>query len=456
MLLRPTVSGLLIASLLIGVYFLIPSGLRAISSTPSPAGETTPISSKIHGAPTLFGSAGCSGSNCHSQSPADSQESPQSLWKSSQTIWTLKDPHAQSYETLLNAKSQAMMKRLYPNENHSAQQDLRCLACHANPLLVKTLESKTFTDEQVALLREGVSCEACHGAANAYRSEHVSWTDQTDREKAYSQFGLTRLYDWNVRAAQCAGCHVGAPASKDQPLRDVNHDFIAAGHPRLNFEFATYLRALPRHWSEKDRLQGNRPLPVGWEAVAWSAGATERAKAALGLLADRVERKPWPELAEFNCFSCHHDLKVAGWRPSSSGRLVWNTLFVPGHDFPGIQKTLQQGDTALLTREIAQALFLLKQPVKPLTVDALLQRLTQSQPLDWDTACQIYYALLVLKETQSLNDADKVALLNLLDQIQKILKLPRGPEVYNSPREYDPSPLPSLFGQALSLLKKGG
>ena len=120
--------------------------------------------------------------------------------------------------------------------------------CHVNP----TLAAKSDPHSK-ALHAEGVSCEACHGNAEHWRFEHAGWNPKTNRDEAYGRTGMTKLFDPAVRAADCAGCHVGAPASTDMPLREVNHDLIAAGHPRLNFEFTTYLRKMPPHWAEKDR-----------------------------------------------------------------------------------------------------------------------------------------------------------------------------------------------------------
>jgi hypothetical protein len=128
---------------------------------------------------------------------------------------------------------------------------------------------------------------------------------------------MTPLYDLGERAANCLGCHVGAPADEARglPLRDMNHDMIAAGHPRLNFDFAEYLRRLPPHWQEKNRAT-DPPIEFKLNpAKAWLVGRVAHAEAACRLLADRAEKsatdesRPWPEFAEYNCAACHHNLK---------------------------------------------------------------------------------------------------------------------------------------------------
>jgi hypothetical protein len=66
-----------------------------------------------------------------------------------------------------------------------------------------------------------------------------------------------------------------------------------------------------------------------FEAEAWLAGQLATSRAALRLLKDRAsEGRPWPELAEYSCFSCHHDLRADSWyrlSRSSAGRLQWGT-----------------------------------------------------------------------------------------------------------------------------------
>src|SRR5207244_3878357 len=69
------------------------------------------------------------------------------------------------------------------------------------------------------------------------------WKTKSRRDKELLGFLPTK--NLAVRAGQCAACHVGSGAA------DVNHDLIAAGHPRLNFDLAKYHAKLPHHWKEK-------------------------------------------------------------------------------------------------------------------------------------------------------------------------------------------------------------
>src|SRR5207253_781367 len=60
----------------------------------------------------------------------------------------------------------------------------------------------------------------------------------------------------------------------------------------------------------------------------WAVGQMAVAACALELLERRAMKGPWPELAEYDCFACHHPLTQPG-RKSPSGRrpgsLAWGT-----------------------------------------------------------------------------------------------------------------------------------
>ena len=192
----------------------------------------------------------------------------------------------------------------------------RCLACHATPQALG--DTALARDER----RFGVSCESCHGNAAKWLEPHKSqsWARLAPSEKQalQVQMGMNPLGNLRARARVCADCHVGSPAKPDEnlPLRDVDHELIAAGHPRLTFEFGAYLANEPKHWTEKDQS-------ADFEARAWSLGQLASAEAALELLIDRAEsQRNWPELAENDCFACHHDLDRSAWRQASSSKAL--------------------------------------------------------------------------------------------------------------------------------------
>ena len=279
-----------------------------------PAPETAPAGSQVPRG--VVGMSGCLATACHG-APAEKTlrgDLGSLTWMSSGACWVAADPHRGAFDLLTRPSAAAMMKRL--GSDRHATDDARCLACHTNPVLAEAGDERVL-----ALRREGVSCEGCHGNAGGWLREHTAWNARTDRAAT----GMTLLATVGDRAAACAGCHVGAPAdeSRGYPVRDMNHDMIAAGHPRLNFDFAEYLRRLPKHWREK--------APAN-PAREWLVGRIVHAEAACRLLADRAtandEHRPWPEFAEFDCAACHHKFADPEDKAARrTGELRWQALW---------------------------------------------------------------------------------------------------------------------------------
>ncbi len=100
----------------------------------------------------------------------------------------------------------------------------------------------------------------------------------------------------------CASCHIG-----DQD-RDMNHDIIAAGHPPLYYEFASYHQRLPKHWREPQSSNTDR-----FEAYQWLVGQIAALDASLTLLEGRARKSlptsQWPEFSIYECSSCHQQLR---------------------------------------------------------------------------------------------------------------------------------------------------
>jgi hypothetical protein len=186
----------------------------------------------------------------------------------------------------------------------------KCLVCHGSVVQTTRGAEPTYS----AL--EGVGCEACHGPAEKYLTEHYlpEWLARSPQAKEAD--GLRNTKDLAVRAQTCTPCHVGAPG------QEVDHDLIAAGHPMLRFNFASYLAGYTgRHWSVAKDKQG-RP---GFESTALETGKIEAERAALKLLAHRAEHgvsgdRPWPEFSEYDCHSCHAGWLDPSWRPQTRPR----------------------------------------------------------------------------------------------------------------------------------------
>ncbi len=195
--------------------------------------------------------------------------------------------------------------------------------------------------ELAATIRQdGVGCESCHGSSGAWLGLHTTydWDLLSSHEKE-ERFGKVRLDDLAVRAERCVACHVGVPARDGLPAREVDHDLIAAGHPRLNFEFSSFLANIPAHWVETGRNAAS-----DFPARTWAVGQLVSGRTALELLQSRAKEaaqagpdRPsrWPEFSEYDCASCHQDLrsrppgtKVVG-AASSPGIPAWGTWYFP-------------------------------------------------------------------------------------------------------------------------------
>ena len=107
--------------------------------------------------------------------------------------------HAKAFQNLLTDKAKEAAKK---HGIDDPSKDERCLACHT----VKGAESK----------EEGVSCEACHGAAEAYLKPH-----EKEGYDAAVKLGMADLKNKKPEeiAAMCMECH------KADPLNDFHKEF---------------------------------------------------------------------------------------------------------------------------------------------------------------------------------------------------------------------------------------
>jgi hypothetical protein len=205
---------------------------------------------------------------------------------------------------------------------------------------------------------DGVGCESCHGPSVRWLARHTTkgWKDNED--PAFKEaLGFWNTKDLARRAEICAGCHIGQRGKSRLLDRDVNHDLIAAGHPRLNFEFSAYLDKQPTHWQEKGKNADpadRKKRAHDFSARAWAFGQVISAKVSLELLRERAgtvarasasvpqalpatsaPATPWPEFSEYGCFSCHHSLADEGWRRDerrsavAAGSLSWGSWYLP-------------------------------------------------------------------------------------------------------------------------------
>jgi hypothetical protein len=282
----------LLANVLIGfpVYLWWQGGPSSADTKPGtmPASGSSPVAPHA-----LVGAGSCAAAACHNGNFAHGGTG------SEYKTWITRDPHAKAYEVLFADAAKGMQKHL--KRPAPAHEDRHCLQCHVAPGFDLSLGTQT-----PYLRTDGVSCESCHGPAQKWLNvHHLDAWKQMDRSDKKSR-GMNDTQSLLGRAQVCAACHIGTPGA------DVDHDLIAAGHPRLHFEFAAFHAYMPRHWPDaKDRA--GRP---DFEAQTWAVGQLVTAQAALELLAGRAAdpAKPWPEFAEHDCLSCHHDLRSPSWR----------------------------------------------------------------------------------------------------------------------------------------------
>ncbi|MEE4249940.1 MAG: multiheme c-type cytochrome [Alcanivoracaceae bacterium] len=257
------------------------------------------LSGALWAADKHMGVATCASSVCHGSS---SERSEANILHSEYVIWGQRDPHAGAYKTLLNQQSQRIAKNLGIGPAHEAK---ACLVCHSD-YVPQAERGPRFQ------LSDGVGCESCHGGSERWLSSH---TERGVTHEDNLQRGLTLLQDADVRAEMCASCHVG------DSERMADHDIMGAGHPRLQFELATYSRLWPSHYRDNEAYRERKHSPDSLEL--WTAGQLRSARNILqGLGSKRFMATPmWPELAFFDCHSCHAPMDSEKWQPRAAGKL---------------------------------------------------------------------------------------------------------------------------------------
>lgn len=442
----------------------------------------------VSGTFQLTGVGSCAAAGCHGGD--GSKKKPDGSFdfsNSAYSVWIQRDPHARAYDVLLTERSRNMVRQLGQGWR-AAHQETRCLVCHSSlePAAVGTDGAVPQWLAQNEVLHDGVSCEACHGPAEKWLASHTehTWRDRkSPADRAALGFVDLRT-DLVRRAETCVKCHVGGPG------RDVNHDLIAAGHPRLNFELSAYHVNMPAHWNvEADRqafpVQDN-PRGSILEAKLWTVGQLTTADAALHLLTIRAqaaqpqENQPagetaapqaWPEFAEYGCFACHHDLQAPSWRqqrpaggrkPGSYPWGSWNfpllTVLEPadspltqalqklevtmGRPAPVVSDVLPQARWA---RELIAAELVKHTAPGSLTTDRirqLLQRIThdgqQLSSRDWDSAAQVYLGTVALYQARLQAEGQSARLrapeaadqefFTALETLREKLKFPQQPD----------------------------
>jgi hypothetical protein len=223
-------------------------------------------------APAKFlGAPGCASAMCH----GGAEEKHNEFW-----IWSKKDFHTRAPTTLSMGWSRRMADTLKVTDPRGSD---RCTVCH-NPFEAVPPAAKVATINKL----EGVSCESCHNAANENWLLTHTRTDLTYDQKVAA--GLRDLKNLYVRANTCVACH-----------QNLDPELRAAGHPELIFELDGQSAAMPRHWTETNRLRGAQAWLAGQAVALREATAqvteseseiTQRAEALAWLLNGAAGQRP--------------------------------------------------------------------------------------------------------------------------------------------------------------------
>jgi hypothetical protein len=266
----------------------------------------------------------CIGGGCHST--PDARIPPVLCAGTEAETWEKQDKHKQAFLKLKSPKAEEMAKIL--SFKNGAMNEKNCIACHG------IVADEKLTDRRSFDLNDGVSCVVCHGA-------HMNWVDdhsarlkgeswRLDKSRAEKQAdGMTDLWSPVKRADLCMSCHIGNVAQG----KFVTHEMYAAGHPPLpGFEIALFSDEMPRHWQylfEKleDRkdpkiqtlLKKYYHMPRFERTQLLLIGAAVSLRHSLEVLVaqtsnDKEQSSSGADFSVFECYACHHDLKVPGWR----------------------------------------------------------------------------------------------------------------------------------------------
>lgn len=224
-----------------------------------------------------------------------------SEWK----IWLEQDKHASAYKVLSEPRSQRMGELLGKDVFAPVT---GCIQCHTSNTVNELWSPECFRDGQNVSILEGVGCQTCHGPAEQWESEHYkpNWREKSLEQKA--EFGFNTMEDPVQRAAMCMSCHIGS----SERGRIITHEMYAAGHPMLSgFDMEAFADKMPRHWRYSHEKPGGKPFNFE-RTRAVLIGSVVAMQTAVQLSA--AEGQSWPELARFECYSCHHELQYPSWR----------------------------------------------------------------------------------------------------------------------------------------------
>ena len=248
--------------------------------------------------PSFIGAMSCGTSTCHG---ARVESNYGNILRNEFTTWYEEDPHSQSYDALSSPLGQQIGKNL----GTDATKDSRCISCHVTPTQqYEVMDGFTHS--------EGVSCEGCHGPASLWLKPHTV----ADGSVNLVELGMYPTADPKNRGNLCLSCHLGAEG--DQL---VTHKMMAAGHPRLVFELATFSQIQPAHYRADADYRARKPRTE--EIRVWATGQIMASQQFLRLASNRVsmEDSLFPEFTFYECHTCHHSVDTLRWQSRKTNPL---------------------------------------------------------------------------------------------------------------------------------------
>ena len=257
-----------------------------------------------YSAESHMGVATCANSMCHG---VRILSEPSNVRQNEYHTWLFNDRHSKAYTTLLSDDSKRIAQKLGIADASTAN---ICLDCHAD----NVSQDKRGPEFHIS---DGVGCEACHGGAENYIGTHT--ITPYDQERNLKD-GMYPTGSISSRTILCTSCHVGTSEKL------ANHNIMGAGHPRLSFELDTFIARQPVHYDvDQDYIERkgkgiqSTESPISRMLIGTALFARANAENLNSKLLDHPQG--FPEIALFNCHSCHKSLNSQSWepRPRTSG-----------------------------------------------------------------------------------------------------------------------------------------
>jgi hypothetical protein len=276
-----------------GIHCRVLAALCAVWAIPQFAFAAEGIAANKH-----MGVSSCSTSVCHGKLAPQPNEN---VALNEYRVWTQDDRHSQAYRTLELPES----KRIAANLGlPSAATAKICLDCHAD----NVPSDKRGPKFQMS---DGIGCEACHGGSEKWLESHAA---KSATHKDNLARGMYPSEQPLKRAELCLSCHLG---TKD---KFATHTIMGAGHPRLSFELEAYTSNQPAHYIVDADYNERKGKIDGMNL--WITGQIENARRSLMLLQTdwfHSEGMMFPELAFYDCHSCHHPMDKIRWNAQRAG-----------------------------------------------------------------------------------------------------------------------------------------